>query len=114
MRRIVSFLIIFVTVVSISALFKNVLDSYNTVEGLNNVREEEKILEEERISLEKELEERKTKDFIENEARNKLGLSKKGESIYVTDSNKVEEEATKESKSRELANWELWLEVFRN
>ena len=113
MRKIVSFLIIFIMVVSISVLFKNVLNSYSTVEGLNKVRTEEKELEEEKASLEKELEERKSKEFIEIEARNKLGLSKKGESIYVTESNKVEEGPTQDSQSRELANWELWLEVFK-
>ena len=113
MRRIVSFLIIFILVVSISTLIKNVLDSYSTVEGLNKVRTEEKQLEEEKTSLEKELEGRKSKDFIESEARYKLGLSKKGESIYVTESSKEEEGSIQDDQSRELANWELWLEVFK-
>lgn len=113
MIRVVSFLIIFILVVSISAIFKNVLDSYSTVEGLNKVRTEEKQLEEEKASLEKELEERKSKDFIESEARNKLGLSKKGESIYVTESSKEGEGSTQDNQSRKLANWELWLEVFK-
>ena len=113
MRKIVSFLIIFIIVVSILALFKNVLDSYSTVEGLNKVRTEEKKLEEEKVSLEKKLEESKSKEFIEIEARNKLGLSKKGESIYVTESSKMEEGLTQDSQSREIANWELWVEVFK-
>lgn len=113
MRRIISFLVIFILVVSISTLVKNVLDSYSTVAGLNKVRTEEKQLEEEKASLEKELEERKSKDFIESEARNKLGLSKKGESIYVTEGSKDEERSTQDNQSRELANWELWLEVFK-
>ena len=113
MRRVISLLVIFILMISILVLVKNVLDSYNTVQGLNEVSTDEKELKEQKAELEKELEDRKSKDFIESEARDKLGLSKKGETIYVPESDISEEESSQETLDRDLTNWELWLEIFK-
>ena len=98
---------------AVVALTKNIWDSHRKISGLNEIREEEKTLTQETEQLDKELENRKTKNFVEEEARNKLGLSKPGESIYVVETEpngQVEQTRTQEE---ELSNWEHWLKFFK-
>lgn len=67
----------------------------------------------EREDLQKRLEYVKSTEFIEKEAREKLGRSKPGETILILPENVekvmgVEEEQKKE----ELPNWRLWYDLF--
>ena len=112
MRKMVSVLLIVILFVSISVLAKNNWDSYKKIENLGETEKKEHVLKKETKGLKEELEYRNSKDFIEKEARNKLGLSKKGEVIYVVDGESLEEESSQQDEKENLSNWRLWLEVF--
>lgn len=112
MKRIISFVIIAVLLLSISALTKNIWDSYKRLAGLSEIRREEQALREETEAFKKELAERKTKGFIEKEARDTLGLSKKGETIYLVE--QEEEETVEQKNEKDVPNWQLWLSLFTN
>ena len=62
--------------------------------------------------LEKELEDRKSKKFVEEEARNKLGLSKPGETIFVVGIESKELAGKSERVDENLNNWQHWVEIF--
>lgn len=63
--------------------------------------------------LEKQLEYVKSAEFIEKEAREKLGLAREGETIAILPEN-IEElvGAEKKEKEEELPNWKRWLKLF--
>lgn len=72
------------------------------------------LLEDEKAVLVKELEYKKTADYIEREARNKLNLAKPGEQIFVAPE-VLSAAASGEAmvpKEGEKSNPQLWLELF--
>lgn len=63
--------------------------------------------------LKKRLEYVQTPDFVEEEARNKLGMSKPGESIAILPENIDKVMGIKEEeKSPEIPNWKKWGQIF--
>lgn len=91
--------------------------TFNIIESskrLDETKREVLSLESERLELEKELEYRKSNDFIEEKARNELNLIKPGERIYV-----ISQEITKKiAQTREFAidtetsNFQKWVDLF--
>lgn len=71
-------------------------------------------LEDEKILLEEELTFKKTAEFVEQEARNKLGLVKPGEEVFVT-SEVLGDTAHNEglaANTQDYSNLKLWLNLF--
>lgn len=64
--------------------------------------------------LKKRLSEVNSPDFIEEEARNKLGLSKEGETLIIIPDEKLNQilEASREAKMIKFPNWLGWWKVF--
>lgn len=112
MRKVISVVIIVSLLFTASALTKNIWDSYKKVQSLEEIRKKEQSLRKETKDLKKELEDRKSSDFVEREARNKLGLSRPGESIYVVEQETADEAPVEENENTNLSNWQLWLKVF--
>ena len=112
MRRFISLVIVVILIFFITTVAKNIYDSYTKIENLNEIRDEIKALKEERSEREKELEERKCKGCVEKESRNKLGLSKEGEAIFVVEENEPSEEELIKEENKKMAIWQLWREVF--
>ena len=87
-------------------------NSYKKIENLGEAKKKEQALKKETEELRGELEYRNSRDFVEKEARNKLGLSKKGEAIYVIDSESSDRSDAQHEEKENLSNWRRWLEVF--
>lgn len=64
-------------------------------------------LQQENEALKQELEYKKTQRFQEEEIRNKLGLVKEGEEVFVVPDDKVEEKQDGEKK-KVIPNWKKW------
>ncbi len=64
--------------------------------------------------LKKKLEAIQTPEFIEKEARNKLGLTKKGETIVIIPDEKIRQVlgASESAQEERLPNWLGWLRLF--
>ena len=73
-------------------------------------------LEEENTELKKEIGEVSSEDYIEKELRDKLGLTKEGETIMVLpDESVIKSLAPKPEKEEETLpdpNWKRWLKLF--
>jgi len=86
------------------------------MEAKKEIREAEQNLsnlEEKNRQLQERLKEVKSPEFIEKEAREKLGLAKPGETVYILPPNvaylpRQEENIPKE----ELPNWQKWWKLF--
>ena len=64
-------------------------------------------------ALKKKLSEIQSAQFIEQEARNKLGLSKKGETVVIIPEDKLKlVMGTSQSVQIRLPNWLGWWQVF--
>jgi cell division protein FtsB len=84
----------------------------------------EKIIEEEQLKLEKlevgtqvlreQLDYVQSEEFVEKEAREKLGMSKEGETIVILpeDFEEMVEASHKKNEPEELPNWKKWLSLF--
>lgn len=84
----------------------------------------EKIIEEEQVKLEKlevetqvlreQLDYVQSEEFVEKEAREKLGLTKEGETIVILpeDFEEIVELSQKGIEPEELPNWKKWLSLF--
>lgn len=112
MRRIISITIILILFLSSITLTKNIWDSHRKITDLNEIREEEKSLKLENERLVEKLEASKSKSFIEEAARNKLGLSKPGETLYVVDSKSPDEVVDRDAPDESSSNFESWLGIF--
>jgi cell division protein FtsB len=68
---------------------------------------------EEKQRLEKQLQYTESPDFVEKEARNKLGMSKPGETVIILPTN-VEQivGSPEEPKKVEIPNWKKWGILF--
>lgn len=55
-----------------------------------------------------------SEEFIEKEARDKLGMGKEGETIVVVPKDVIEKEVEKAQKEEpeKVPNWRLWKEAF--
>lgn len=112
MKRMLSITILFILIFASIALTKNIWDSHRKIGDLNEIKEEAKSLKVENEQLDKELEKSKSKSFIEEEARNKLGLSKPGETLYVVKSRSTDEVVDSDFSDEVSSNFESWLNVF--
>ena len=113
MKRIISLIIIIFLSFSILALLTNVWSSYKKIKSLDNVRQKEQALRAETKELKNKLKDAESRSFIEKESRNKLGLSKKGESIYIVEQ-KPTKEAPEAGEIQNIPNWKKWVNVFKD
>lgn len=95
--------------------------SFNTARSIWDIYKKQDLLTDAQKELEKEKSENAklkaqlsyvdTKEFVEEEARNKLFLVKEGEQEIILDDDLFGEEDNKKQKE-EKTNWEKWLELF--
>ncbi len=83
-----------------------------------DLRDEVAELEKERTYINEELEFKKSSEFVEMEARNKLNMLKPNERVYVFDDGVTQKEVLGESADFisvadvVTPNWKLWIELL--
>lgn len=106
-------LIILVVLVVAYNLVTQIKDAVKSGERLSQSADVVVTLEAKNKALKKKLTEIQSPDFIEEQIRNKLGLTKKGETVVVIpeDKMKLVLGASKSAQIR-LPNWLGWVKVF--
>ena len=113
MRKAASVLVIITLVVLNFNLLKSSLSSANKLADINKESLKLLTLEKQNQNLKDQLTERGSQFFIEQEARNKLGFGKSGETTIVVENQVLSStQANKDNKT--IVNWEKWLNLFRN
>ncbi|OGG04154.1 hypothetical protein A2Z33_03270 [Candidatus Gottesmanbacteria bacterium RBG_16_52_11] len=69
------------------------------------------VLEAENIKLKQALEEAQSREYIEREARNKLGMAKPGETVILFERREASESAASGNPDRRT-NWQRWVGLF--
>lgn len=114
LKKIGLILAIFITVFISYNLLSQILEALKSGERLSTEADSLYKLEAKNKELKKRLEEVKSTQFIEKEARNKLGLSKPGETIIVIPDEKIKEilQGSASAQETRLPNPLGWWKLF--
>lgn len=112
-KKVILGLIILVILVVAYNLITQIMDSTKSGERLSQAADAVYKLESQNRQLKQKLSQTQSSEFIEEEVRNKLGLSKKGETVVVIPEEKLKLVlGTSSSAQIRLPNWLGWLRVF--
>ena len=88
-------------------------DVLESSQRLDEIRNEVTVLKGEKIALEGELEYKKSDEFVEKEARNKLGFVRPGEEVFVpSEVLGTGSYSDFGSNTAEVRVFRLWIELF--
>ena len=113
MRKLITFVFIAILLLLNLNFIRGSLQSYVKLSEINEEQHRVKEFELKNSQLKQELQDRESLYFIEQEARNRLGFSKPGETTIVVESSKIEELAKKENE-RQKTNLQSWLELIKH
>jgi cell division protein FtsB len=97
-------------------LSRSLWDIYHRTDRVGELKNEIQKLREEKSRLEEEKAFRQTAEFIEQEARNKLQMTKEGEHVVVVPQKDTESNAKGREKTTTIPtqkpNWQKWVEFW--
>ncbi len=113
-KKLVIIAIISVGLIAGYNLVSQILDAAKSGERLTDAADAVVKMENKNKELKKELADSRSPQFIEEKARNKLGLGKVGETIVIIPDEKIKQVlgATQSAQEVRLPNWLGWLRVF--
>ncbi len=112
-RKIIAILAVLVILLIAYNLVSQILGAFKSSDRLSAMADKVYSLEAQNKELKKKLEEIKSPQFIEQQARDKLGLSKKGETIVIIPEQKLKEVlGVSQSAQIRFPNWQGWLKLF--
>lgn len=112
-RKVIPILIILVILLVAYNLINQILGAFKSGERLSVAADAVYKLESKNRELKNQLAQIKSPAFIEQQARNKLGLSKKGETVVIIPEEKLKQVLGESVESiPRLPNWQGWLKVF--
>ncbi|OGE44111.1 hypothetical protein A3B45_04130 [Candidatus Daviesbacteria bacterium RIFCSPLOWO2_01_FULL_39_12] len=111
---------VFITAITLIGLFivfnllNQIFNALKSEERLSLATETLHKLEIENKQLKQRLGEISSREFIEEQARNKLSLGKKGETVVIIPEEKIKQAlgSTESTQPKRLPNWLGWLRVF--
>lgn len=113
-KKAVFLLTILISVIILVSLVKTIFKTFQSGKRLSRLGVEVESLEQEKEGLEKVLAQRKSEEFVEKEARDKLNLVKPGETLVVLESPEDAEKPTEgvEKDISQLSNPQKWWDLF--
>lgn len=113
-KRIVLLIALLVVLLIVYKLLSQIMDALKSGDRLSQQAQKVFNLENKNKDLEKRLTEVQSEEFIEQQARNKLGLGKAEETIIIIPDEKLKEVlgASKSAQAVRLPNWLGWWRVF--
>ena len=94
-------------------LIVQIMDALRSGERLSGAADKAYLLEVKNKQLKQKLQETQSSEFIEQQARNKLGLSKKGETVVIIPEEKLKlVMGASQSAEVRLSNWLGWWRMF--
>ncbi|MDP3973969.1 MAG: septum formation initiator family protein [Candidatus Daviesbacteria bacterium] len=113
-RKTVIVLIIIILSAIFYYLISQIVGALKSSDRLSQAADQVYQLEAKNRQLKEELKKIQSPEYIEEQLRDKLGLSKKGETVVVIPEKKIKEVlgASESSQEVRLPNWLGWLRVF--
>lgn len=116
MRKYIKYLLILGLLAVIFSMGRTVVGLLEKGEALNEVRSEVEKLKKEQEELLRKKEQVQNDEFIEKEAREKLGLAKEDETVVVLPKEEILKRLApkpeEESTNKPLPIWRRWVEMF--
>ncbi len=115
-RRILVISAIILLLIAIFGLSKQIIASLQAGSRLDRATNEVSKLQQENQNLHKQLTEVNQPQYIEQEARNKLNLGQKGETIVIIPQSEIDKvlSASKKPVEIKIPNWQAWLNLIFN
>lgn len=113
--RVLRLVIIGVSAILVVNLSRSIWDLWRRRDILGERQSVLKRLETENKRLQRELEYAQSPEFIEQEARNRLGLGREGEEVVLLPKHQdsgLRTEDSGEKNKEELPNWKKWWRLF--
>ena len=109
----ITFFILITSIIAFN-LLKQISDTLKSSERLSGMVDDIQKLEIKNKELKKKLTDVKSPEFVEEQARNKLGLVKGGETVVIIAQERIKQILGSSSSAKEakLPNWLGWLKVF--
>lgn len=107
----VKLIILIVSLIAIVSLSGSIWDAWRRGGALGERQRALAEVEAENKALKTKLEEVQTPGFIEREARNKLGMTREGETVIVIPQGESSV-VSHQSSDGQLSNWKLWVGLF--
>lgn len=104
--------LVIIGMVSVTRSGFSVWNLYKSGEKLESAKEELRLAEEENKTLRVRLDEVQSAEFVEKEAREKLGYAMAGEQIVIMPRSDQEEKEREKERSEEIPNWEKWWDLY--
>jgi cell division protein FtsB len=101
--------VVLVLVISIIAVGRSIYGQLSKFKEIYEAERTVQKLSSENTGLKSQSEQGKTSAFIEGRARDKLGLQQPGETLYVVDMGKEQQE---QSGRESQENWQIWVELL--
>lgn len=115
-RKKIVFIIFFIIIFGLFyALGSQIYDSLRSGDRLNQETKKLVNLQKRNMELKNKLSEVQSVGFIEEEARNKLGLAREGETVVIISQKEIDKVLGVEKKQVEepkIPNWQGWLKLF--
>lgn len=113
-KRIVRILVLVLGFYFIASLVQQILSLWKSEERIRIAQEEVEKARQESEKLAERLKYVRSEEFVEKEARDKLGMGKEGETVVVVPKDLIEKEVEKAEKEEpeKVPNWRLWKEAF--
>jgi cell division protein FtsB len=116
LKQLSGFILAILIILLMISIGKNYVKLQKAGAIINEARNEVHKEEEEQTSLEMQLKEAESQEFIEKQLRDKLGMAKEGEIVIVLpEADSIKSLAPKRNFEEELpreANWKKWQKLF--
>lgn len=114
MRKIITFILIGILAIFNFNLIKGSFESSQKLTQISAEQGKIKSLQVQNLSLKNQLKETDTSFYIEEQARNKLGYSKVGETTVVVADQNLETARSSNRTNSPKSNWQAWLDLIKN
>jgi len=108
----ISWIIIIIGIVLIVNLFRSIFDLSTRSQLVNEAQERLREVQEKNALLREEYRHIQSRQYIEKIAREKLGLGKAGETVYVLPKQRVDRPLDEKNMKGEIPIWKEWLNLF--
>ena len=113
MRKLITFVVIGVLILLNLNFIQGSYQSFQKLVEVNKEQSKVKDLQAKNSDLKQELQKRDSTYFIEQEARNRLGYTRSGETTIVIESSEIGAE-NKEKEQKQKTNLQSWLDLVTN
>lgn len=111
-RRLIKIIVVIVGIGLIIGLSKNIYRLFKAGDQVKLAQQSLEELEKKHQEMLRKKEYYQSEEFVEQEARNRLNMSKSGETVVILPPNLGQKNESTPNFTPELPNWQKWFKLF--